>query len=95
MRSLEARVTPTGSSAACSSVQGLAGELGDLDRARAAAEEGERRARELEMEDFAVGFMNGRGQLEAARGNLAVAREVFREALALNAESADRADSAR
>jgi predicted ATPase/DNA-binding SARP family transcriptional activator len=68
-------------------VQSLVGELGDLDRARAIAQEGERRAREFEMTNIAVGFMINRAVLEANRGNLAVAEEVLREGLALNAEN--------
>jgi predicted ATPase/class 3 adenylate cyclase len=67
-------------------VHACALELRDLDRARAAAEEGERRAREHEMKHILVGFVSNRASLEAQLGNLAAAREVFREALALNAE---------
>jgi predicted ATPase/DNA-binding SARP family transcriptional activator len=68
-------------------VQSLAGMLGDLDRARAAAQEGERRARELELQNIVVVFMMNEAGLEAWRGNLGAARKVYREALALNTES--------
>jgi predicted ATPase/DNA-binding SARP family transcriptional activator len=68
-------------------VQTCAGELGELDRARAAAQEGERRARELELKLMVFGFMANRGNLEALQGNLAEARKVFHQGLALLVES--------
>jgi tetratricopeptide (TPR) repeat protein len=68
-------------------VHAYASGLGDFDRARAAAREGEKLARELELTDIAVLFINNRASEEAKRGNLAAARKSFGEALALNADS--------
>jgi predicted ATPase/DNA-binding SARP family transcriptional activator len=68
-------------------VHATAGEMGDLERARAAAQEGERRARALGTKNIVVEFMNNRAFLEAKRGNFAPARQALREALALNTES--------
>ena len=61
-------------------------QLGDLDRVRAAAEEGEQRARELEQKQLLIVFIATRAEWEATCGNLAVATEAFRDALALHAE---------